>query len=138
MDSKSEWLVGLIVVSWGQQRGWAIEVQKDLKWLSRLETGVSPTGTSLLAQAKATTKKRWKTKVKTAIQAAIPMQGTDDDLENLEKFQQDALGSVGLKVGAPPVRVDWAWPQCLKCLKNKQAMRMHEVTKHQLMHVDYA
>ena len=138
LDSNSEWLLGLIVASWDQQRAWATEVQKDLKWLARLETGVSPTGTSLLAQAKATTKKRWKTKVKTAIQAAIPMQGTEDDLENLEKFQQDALGSVGLKVGAPRVSVDWACLHCQKCFKNKQAMRMHEDTKHQSMHVAHA
>ena len=99
------------MASWDQQRGWATEVQKDLKWLARLETGVSPPGTSFLAQAKGTTKTIWKTRVKTAIQAAILMQGTEDDLENLEEFQQDALGSVGLQVGAPPVSVDWACPQ---------------------------
>ena len=46
-DCHFEWLLGLIVASWDQYRGWAIEVQKDLKWLARLETGVSPTGTSL-------------------------------------------------------------------------------------------
>ena len=108
------------MASWDQHRGWATEVQKDLKWLARLETGVRPTGTSLLAQAQATTKKRWKTKVKTAIQAAILMQGTEDDLENLEQFQQDALGSVGFKAGAPPVSIDWACPQCQTC-KTKQA-----------------
>ena len=66
------------------------------------------------------------------------MQGAEDDFENLEKFQQDALGSVGLKVGAPPASVDWACPQRQKCFKNKQAMRMHEVTKHQLLHYAYA
>ena len=43
LDSNSEWLLGLIVASWDQHRGWAIEVQKYLKWLARLETGVSPT-----------------------------------------------------------------------------------------------
>ena len=66
------------------------------------------------------------------------MQGTEDDFEHLERFQQDALGSVGLKVGAPPVSVDWACPQCQTCVKNKQAMRMHEVTKHKAMHVAHA
>ena len=43
------------------------------------------------------------------------MQATQDDLENLEKFQQEALGSVGLKVGAPPVSVDWVCPQFQTC-----------------------
>ena len=33
LDSKSAWLLGLIVASWDQQRGWAPEVQKDLTWL---------------------------------------------------------------------------------------------------------
>ena len=41
--SNSEWLLGLIEASWDQHRGWATEFQKDLKWLARLETGVSPT-----------------------------------------------------------------------------------------------
>ena len=112
LDSNSEWLLGLIVVLWDQQCGWATEVQKDLKWLARLETGVSPSGTALLAQAKATTTKRWKTIVKTAIEAAIIMQGTEDEFENLEKLKQEVLGSVGLQVGAPLVSVDWAHPQC--------------------------
>ena len=66
------------------------------------------------------------------------MQGTEGYFEHFEQFQQDALGSVGLKVGAPPVSVDWACPQCQTCFKNKQAMQMHEVTKHQLMHVAHA
>ena len=129
LDSNSEWLLGLIVASWDQHRGWATEVQKDLKWLARLETGVSPTGTTLLAQAKATTKKRWKTRVKTVMEAAILMQGTEDDFENLEKLQQEALGSVGLKVGAPPVSVDLACPQCQKCFKTKQQGDTHKVTR---------
>ena len=108
--------------AWDHQRGWSFEIQKDLKWFVRLETGVSPSGTTILAQAKATTQNIWKTRVKTATEAAILMQATDDDLEKLEKFQQEALGSVGLKVGAPPVSVDWACPQCRKCFKNKQAI----------------
>ena len=86
-----------------------------MKWPARLETGVSPTGTSFLAQAKAATKNIWETRDKTAIQSAILMQGTEDDFENLEQFKQDSLGSVGLKVGAPPVSVDWACPQCQIC-----------------------
>ena len=51
IHSNSEWLLGLIVALYDQQRGWATEVQKDLNLFARLETGVSPTGTSLLAQA---------------------------------------------------------------------------------------
>ena len=70
---------------------------------------MSPPATSFLAHAKETRKKRWKTRVNTAPQAAIQMQGTEDDPENLEQFPQDALGSVGLKVGAPPVSEDWAY-----------------------------
>ena len=128
-------MLGFIVASWDQPRGWAAEVQTYLKWLARLQTGVSPTGASFLAQAKGTTNKICKTRVKTAIQAVILMQGTEDDLENFEKFKQNALGLVGLRVGAPLVSVDWACPQCQTCFKNKQAARMHEVTKHQLMHV---
>ena len=90
--------------SWDQQRGWAVEVQKDLKWMARLEVVVSPTEPNLLVQAKEVTKTKWKTRVKTATQAAIQMQATEDDFENLEKFQQYAFGSVGLNVGAPPIK----------------------------------
>ena len=63
------------------------------------------------------------------------MQGTQDDLGNHEQIQQEALGSVGLKNGAPPVSADWACPQCQKCFANKQAMRMHEVAVHKAMHI---
>ena len=101
--------------AWDHQRGWATEIQKDLKLCARLEIGVSPSGSTILAPAKATTKQIWRTRVKTAIEAAILMQATDEDLENLEKFQQEALGSVGLKVGAPPVSVDWVCPQFQTC-----------------------
>ena len=47
---------------------------------------MSPSGTNILAEAKATTKQRWKTihVVKTAAEAAILMQAAEDDLENLE------------------------------------------------------
>ena len=73
---------------------------------------MSPTATSFLVQAKGTIKKQMKTRVKTAAQAAILMQGTQDDLDKVEKFQHDALGTVGLKVVAPPVSEDWACPPC--------------------------
>ena len=84
------------------------------------------------------TNNKWKTRVKTAVQAAFFMQATEDDLAQLERFQQDALGSIGLKVGFPLVQEDWARPQCQKCFRNKQAMIMHEVTKHKAMHVSHA
>ena len=58
LDSNSEWLFGLIIASWDHQRGWAIEIQKELKLCARSETGVSPSGTTILAKAKATTNKR--------------------------------------------------------------------------------
>ena len=109
-----------------------------MKLLTRLEVGESPTVINLLRQAKDATNKRWKTRVKTATQAAIQMQAAADDLENPEKFQQDAPGSVGLKVGSPFVKEDWACPQCQTCFKNKQAMRMHEVATHHVMHVAHA
>ena len=48
------------------------------------------------------------------------------------------MGSVGLKVGAPPVSVDWACPQCQKCFSSKQTMRMHEVTIHKAKHIAHA
>ena len=62
LDSNSEWLLGLIMNAWDHQRGLATEIQKDLKWLAKLEIGVSPSGTIILTQAKATTNKRWKNK----------------------------------------------------------------------------
>ena len=69
---------------------------------------------------------------------AMQMQGTQHDVENLEKFQQAALVSVGLKVGAPPVKVDWACPQCQKCFTSTQAMQMHEVAIHKIKHLAHA
>ena len=86
-------------------------------WQAKLEAGVTPTGTKLMAQAKDFTKKRWKA---------------------LEQNQQEALGSVGLKIGAPPVGADWACPQCQKCFANRQAMRMHEVAIHKAIHIAHA
>ena len=68
-----------------------------------LETGVSPSRLTILAWATATTNKRWKTIVKTVSGATILMQTADDDFENLEKFKQEVLGVVGLKVRAQPI-----------------------------------
>ena len=80
------------MASWDQQRGWATEVQKDFKWMARLEVGVNPTVINLLYQAKEAIKKRWITRVKTATQAAIQMQATDDDLESIEKYNKTHWG----------------------------------------------
>ena len=81
-----------------------MEIQNVFKWLARFETGGSPTAVGMLQQAGQVIKQRWKTRVKTATQAAIQMQATEDDFENLAKFQQYAFGSVGLNVGAPPIK----------------------------------
>ena len=102
LDSNSEWMLGLIVKQWDSPRGWAREVRRDLENLAKLEVGVIPTPIQLVAQAKETTKNIWKTRIKIADAAAILMQDTKDDLENLEKFQQAAFVSIGLTVGASP------------------------------------
>ena len=85
---------------------------KILESLAKLEVGVTPKGIQMIAQAKDATNKTWKAKIKTVAAAAMLMQGTRDDLEHLEQIQQAVLVSVGLKVGAPAVQVDWACPQC--------------------------
>ena len=66
------------------------------------------------------------------------MQATQDDIAELEKFQQDAFGSIGLKVGHPPIQEDWAYPECSSSFPNKQAMRMHAVAKHGDKHIAHA
>ena len=131
LDSNSAWLLGLIIDQWDATKGWTKEVRKDLESsLAKSEVGVIPKAIQMIGQAKGATSKIWKARIKTADAAAVLMQGTHDDLENLEQIQQAALGSVGLKVSTPPTKVDWACPQCLKCFTNKQAMRMHEVAIH--------
>ena len=76
------------------------------------ETGESPTATGMRQQAGQVIKRRWKARVKTASQVSVLMQATEDDLSQLERFQQDALGSIGLKVCLPSIQEDWARPQC--------------------------
>ena len=110
LDSNSEWLLGLIVDQWEVPRGWTKEVRNDLEALAKLEVGVTPTPIQMIVQAKDTTKKIWRVRIKTAEAAAMLMQDTQDDFENLEKFQQSAFVSVGLKVGAPPVIADMGMP----------------------------
>ena len=96
---------------------------------------MTPEAIQMISQAKNTTTKRWKGRIKTAGAAAMLMQGIQDDLENIETNQQAALGSVRLKVRAPPPKVDWACPQCQTNFSNKQAMRMHEVAIHKDKHL---
>ena len=129
LDSDSKWMLGLIVEQWDQPRGWAKEVKTDLQNLAKVETGISPTQIQILAEAKEMTKKKWKARVKTAQEAQLLMDDTKDDLENLEKFQQAAFGSIGLKVGAPEPIMDWACPVCQKCFPDKQAMRILPLLK---------
>ena len=93
LDSNSEWFLGLIVDQWDAPKGWTKEVRNDLEALEKLEVGVTPTPSQMIVQAKDTTKKRWRVRLKTAPAAAMLMQDTQDDLENLKKFQQSALGS---------------------------------------------
>ena len=102
LDSNSEWLLGLIVDQWEAPRGWTKEVRNDLEALAKLEVGVTPTPIQMIVQAKDTTKKRWRVRLKTAQAAAMLMQDTQDDLENLERFQQSAFVSVGLKSWSAP------------------------------------
>ena len=52
--------------------------------LAKLEVGVTPKGIQMIAQAKDATNKIWKVRIKTAAVAAMLMQGTQDDSENLE------------------------------------------------------
>ena len=108
LDSNAAWLLGIIIDQWDAPKGWTKEIRKDFGALAKLEVGVTPTDIQMIAQAKDTTKKRWKVRIKTAGAAAMLMQDTQDDLENIQTFQQAALLSAGLKVGAPPVKVDWA------------------------------
>ena len=127
-----------MIDQWDATNGWTKEVRKYLESLAKLEVGVTPEVIQMISQAKNTTKKRWKARIKTAGAAAMLIQGTQDDLENIEHFQQAALGSVGVKVGAPPPKVDGACPQCQQCFTNKQAMRMHEVAIHKAKHLAHA
>ena len=101
LDSNSEWLLGLIVASWDSPKGWTNELRKDLEWLAKLGIGAAPTTTNVLSWSKETTKNIRKARIKTATADAIFMQGTQDVLENFKHFQQEALGSVGLRIGAP-------------------------------------
>ena len=73
-----------MVDQWDSPKGWTNELRKDLEWLAKLEVGVTPTGTNMRAQAKESTTQIWKAIVKTVTAAAMLMQGTQDDLENLE------------------------------------------------------
>ena len=66
-------------------------MRNDLEALAELEVGVTPTLRQLLAQAKDTSKKRWKVRLKIAQAAAMLMQDTQDDFENIEQFQQSDL-----------------------------------------------
>ena len=67
-----------------QQRGWATEIQKDLKWFAKFETGESPKVIKMFQQADQVTNNRWKTRAKTAAQASFLMQATEDDLAQFE------------------------------------------------------
>ena len=73
-----------MVDQWDSPKGWTNELRKDLGWLAKLEIGVTPTGAKMQVQAKETTKQICKARIKTTTAAAVLMQGTQDDLENLE------------------------------------------------------
>ena len=68
----------LIIFSWDQQRGWALEIIKDLQWLATFEIGVSPPGFKFLQQAQQVSKKQRDFRVRNAGQVSILMQATHD------------------------------------------------------------
>ena len=57
-----------------------MEIQKDSKLFAKFETGESPTATGMLQQADQVIKQKWKTTVKTAVQASVLIQAAEDGL----------------------------------------------------------
>ena len=112
--------------------------ENDFLALVKLETGIPPAPMQVIIQAKNATKKGWRATTKTAEASALLMQDTEDDIEHLEKIQQAAFLSIGLKVAALSTRTEWTCAQCEKSFSNKQAMRMHETVMHKLKHIAHA
>ena len=85
-----------------------------LQWVATIEIGVSPTAPKMLQQAYHVQTSRWNIRVEIAAKACILVQASEDDLAQVESFQQDELASIGLTVGLPPIQEDWACRQCQK------------------------
>ena len=72
--------------------------------MAKLRVGVTPEAIQLISQAKNTTNKRWKARIKTADAAAMLMQGAQDDLENIEKQTAGSSGFRGIKSRGTPAQ----------------------------------
>ena len=64
-------------------------------------------------------------------------QATEADIAQLDQYQSDAFGTLGIQVGPPAVVSEWYCQElgCEAVFTTKQAMRMHQVQAHGGHHV---
>ena len=75
---------------------------------------------------------KWKARLKTATQEEILTQATQEDLAQLEGFQKEAFGTLGIPIGHKEEALLWPCSLCSISFFCKQSMRMHHATTHRL------
>ena len=95
----SEWMLGLFAATAEDKRGWSYAVTSNLGTLSEFEDGQTPALPDLLQGIAATKPQHWKARLKKFGTARLLYHATQQDIVTMQKYQQEALLSLGLSSG---------------------------------------
>ena len=74
-------------------------MRADLEWLDAYEPGPPQSFEDLVGQIASAQSHQWKHRVKKVKTASLFVQVTKDDIDVLNRYKQDAYGTVGISVG---------------------------------------
>ena len=109
LASGCPWLLGFIFETRATPRSWGAQLCADTDWLQAREPGGLLPFMSFLQHTQNWPAPRWKARLKAATQGEILRQATQEDLDQLDKFQQEAFHTLGIPVGHKDLAETWQW-----------------------------
>ena len=115
LDHAPPWFMGLLQATDRAPRSWTKFIRADLEWLHANEPGQSQPFEDLVTQMANTQAHQWKSRVKNVKTACLLVQATKDDIDVLNRYQQDAYGTVGISIGPQEAPTEWPCHKCHSC-----------------------
>ena len=99
-------LLGFILEARSTHRTWGARFIQDIEWLQAREPGAHVPLIAFVEQVQNCAVK-WKARLKTATQGESLTRATQEDLAQLESFQKEAFGILGIPVGHKEEALLW-------------------------------
>ena len=137
LDSAPQCCIGLIQATDRAPRSWAKLIRADLEWLDAHEPGPPQPFEDLVAQVASIQPHQWKNRFKKVKTANILVQATQNETDILNRYQQDAYGTVGISIGPQEAPTEWPCNKCHSLFTSKQGLRFHQAIAHSTHHVAF-